>query len=72
MPNIISPIVSTTTKNRYPGCDTDDIVLTNGQIWSACNVGANKAGTGAESYGSFFQWGRNVPFASTGTVKIVE
>jgi uncharacterized protein (TIGR02145 family) len=29
--------------SRYPGCDTDDIVLDNGQVWSACNVGATKS-----------------------------
>jgi uncharacterized protein (TIGR02145 family) len=48
-----------TTNKRYPGCDTDDIKLSNGQVWAACNVGATKAGTGVESYGSYFQWGRN-------------
>jgi hypothetical protein len=30
--------------SRYFGCDTDDIILSNGQIWSACNVGASNAG----------------------------
>ncbi len=32
---------------RYPGCDTDDVVLSNGQVWSACNAGATLAYTGA-------------------------
>ncbi len=45
--------------SRYPGCDTDDIILDNGQVWSACNVGVSKAGTGIASYGPFFQWWRN-------------
>jgi hypothetical protein len=27
----------------YPGCDTKDIKLPNGQVWAACNVGATKA-----------------------------
>ncbi len=64
----ITPPISSSTASRYPGCDTDDIVLSNRQVWAACNVGASKAGTGVESYGSLFQWGRNVPFASTGTI----
>jgi hypothetical protein len=25
-------------QSRYTGCDTDDITLSNGQVWSACNV----------------------------------
>lgn len=29
--------------SRYPECDTDDIVLKNGQIWAACNIWATKA-----------------------------
>ncbi|MDR0369317.1 MAG: hypothetical protein LBH96_01970 [Candidatus Peribacteria bacterium] len=32
---------------------------------SACNVGTNIAGTGEESYGSYFQWGNNYPFSDT-------
>ncbi len=68
-PQLIS--IPQTTSLSYPWCDTPDIVLGNGQIWAACNVGATKAGTGVESYGSFFQWGRNLPFASTGSVKII-
>jgi hypothetical protein len=31
----------------YPGCDTPDINLANGQVWAACNVGATYAYTGA-------------------------
>ena len=30
----------------YPGCDTPDIVLDNGQRWAACNVGATTAYVG--------------------------
>lgn len=29
--------------SNYPGCDTPDIVLENGQRWAACNAGANEA-----------------------------
>jgi uncharacterized protein (TIGR02145 family) len=56
----------------YPGCDTKDIKLPNGQIWSACNVGATTAYTNQsypsgiaftplqKSYlGGYYQWGRN-------------
>lgn len=43
----------------YPWCDTPDIVLWNGQVWAACNVGSTISGTGVESYGSYFQWGYN-------------
>lgn len=57
----------------YPGCDTPDIVLSNGQIWAACNVGATTAYVN-QTYpapsvartleqkawmGALFQWGRN-------------
>jgi prepilin-type N-terminal cleavage/methylation domain-containing protein len=38
-----SSSTSSTSSNRYPGCDTDDITLTNGQVWAACNVGATNA-----------------------------
>jgi len=37
-----STVVAATTTTflvRYPGCDTDDIILSNGQRWAACNVG---------------------------------
>ena len=57
---------------RYPGCDTPDIVLPNGQRWAACNVGASKAYAGQKYpsdteptekqkvfMGAYFQWGRN-------------
>ncbi|NRH21172.1 hypothetical protein HOO68_03950 [Candidatus Gracilibacteria bacterium] len=44
--------------SQYPGCDTPDIVLGD-KVWAACNVGSNIAGFGAESYGSYYQWGRN-------------
>ncbi len=60
------------TLPRYPGCDAPDIVLSNGQRWAACNVGAKKAYAGQaypsgdeptpvqkEYLGAYFQWGRN-------------
>jgi hypothetical protein len=59
VPVLTTPLSPVSSVSRYPGCDTDDIVLSNGQVWSACNVGATKAGTGVESYGSYFQWGRS-------------
>lgn len=31
--------------SQYPGCDTPDIILSNGQVWAACNVGASNAWT---------------------------
>lgn len=57
--------------SQYPGCDTPDIVLANGQKWAACNVGATTAYAGQvypsgtpttaqKAYvGAYFQWGRN-------------
>lgn len=30
----------------YPGCDTADVILANGQRWAACNVGAGTAYVG--------------------------
>ncbi len=36
-----------------------------------CNVGSPTAGTGVASYGSLFQWWRNVAFLSTGSVPTV-
>jgi hypothetical protein len=68
---ILIDILDQWIADNYPWCDTPDIVLWNGQVWAACNVGATKAGAGVESYGSFFQWGRNTPFASTGSVKTI-
>ena len=44
--------------NTYPGCDTPDITVWSYTI-SACNVWATTAGTGAMSYGNYFQWGNN-------------
>lgn len=32
--------------SRYPGCDTNDVPLANGQVWAMCNVGATNAWTG--------------------------
>jgi len=71
-PIVIVPTIPSIWNSRYPWCDMDDIVLPNGQVWAACNVGASKAGTGVESYGSLFQWGRNVPFSSTGSVSTIQ
>lgn len=53
---------------KYPWCNTNNIVLPNGQSWAACNVWSNIAGTGSSSYGSMFQWGRNVAFPSSWTI----
>lgn len=61
-----------TASTTYPGCSEPDKLICHGNnawyIWSMCNLGTNIAGTGAASYGSFFQWWRNVAFPSTGTV----
>ncbi|EKD29420.1 MAG: hypothetical protein ACD_78C00419G0001 [uncultured bacterium (gcode 4)] len=43
----------------YPGCDTLNITLSNGQVWAACNIGSSVAGITATSYGSYYQWGNN-------------
>ena len=64
----------------YPGCDTPDIALVNGQTWAACNVGATTAYDGQaypsgtaptaaqKSYlGALFQWGRNEDVTNLGT-----
>jgi prepilin-type N-terminal cleavage/methylation domain-containing protein len=57
--------------STYSTCNsTDKIVCTGvgvGNTWSMCNVGSTVAGTTSASYGYMFQWGRNVPFPSTGT-----
>lgn len=37
------------TASRYPGCDTADTILSNGQVWASCNVGATIAWTGGIS-----------------------
>ena len=37
-------------------------------VIAACNVGATVAGTGATSYGHYFQRGNNYGFPNTGTV----
>jgi len=47
------------TACRYTWCNIDDIILSNGQIWAACNIGSSVAWTTAASYGSYIQWGRN-------------
>jgi hypothetical protein len=33
-------VVTNDANARYPGCNTDNIYLPNGQVWAACNVGA--------------------------------
>lgn len=45
---IFIPLLSNydSTIGTYPGCDTKDIKLPNGQIWAACNVGATSAYNG--------------------------
>jgi hypothetical protein len=54
----------------YPECktatgvDAPDIEIGDYLI-SACNVGSSVAGTGAESYGAYFQWGNNYPFTNS-------
>lgn len=69
--NKLGGTVVATTSTGYPGCDTADITLANGQVWAACNVGATTAyagqsiATGAPSAAQqlftwyFYQWGRN-------------
>ena len=39
---------TTSTPNRYPNCDSDDVYVTGAtvQVWAACNVGAIHAWTG--------------------------
>lgn len=76
--NIFIPLLTNfdSTISTYPGCDTKDIKLPNGQIWAACNVGAtstsdwNTASTDRTQArdGYFFQFGRDDPFPVFGTV----
>lgn len=67
--NLSTSSSSGSLANQYPGCDTPDIVLANGQRWAACNVGAtatvtayadNVYSTQPNAIGKFFQWGENV------------
>ncbi|MDD3302013.1 MAG: hypothetical protein PHN31_00515 [Candidatus Gracilibacteria bacterium] len=55
-----------TASSRYSGCDVNDIIVCAGNglgyTIAACNVGSSKSGTGSESYGKYFQWGRNKGF----------
>jgi hypothetical protein len=44
----------------YPECDSTDIIIGNYTL-AACNIGANQAGTGEESYGDYYQRGINTP-----------
>ena len=64
-----------TGSTTYPWCDTPDKMVCISPwvatTWSMCNVGSTVSGTGVASYGSMFQWWRNVPFPSTWTVPIV-
>lgn len=70
----------TSGPTAYPGCDTPDITLANGQIWAACNAGAttaysgqaypsNMAPTAAQKayMGAYYQWGRNDDVTATST-----
>lgn len=67
--NKLGGVVVTTASIGYPGCDTADITLANGQVWAACNVGAVNAYVGQpiviasvaqQLYtGYLYQWGRN-------------
>lgn len=43
---LVDGAVSTGGPSKYPGCDTNDLTLSNGQTWSMCNVGAVNAWTG--------------------------
>ena len=43
-------------ESQFPGCDIHDIQLSNGQVWSMCNVGSNKSGVGTESYGNYYKY----------------
>lgn len=65
----------------FPGCDTKDIKLPNGQVWAACNVGATIAYSGQaypsntaftatqKAYlGAYYQWGRNVDVTNMGNI----
>lgn len=40
------------TASRYPGCDTADTILSNGQVWASCNAGATVAWTGGVTLSS--------------------
>lgn len=55
---ILQKIEELNIKNptTYSGCDKPDIVVGR-QVWSACNVGSTIAGTGSESFGSYFTFG---------------
>ena len=61
-----------TASSTYPGCSQADKIICTGSAtgytWAMCNVGSTTAGTWPASYGSLFQWWRNHPFPSTGTV----
>lgn len=78
--NLSTSSSSGSLANQYPGCDTPDIVLANGQRWAACNVGSTTAYAGQayptdaaptdaqKAYlGALFQWGRNEDVTSLGT-----
>lgn len=70
------------TISTYPGCDTKDIKLPNGQIWAACNAGAITAWTNQVFSsaitprdavvntwaGGLYQWGNNAEVSYTGSI----
>ncbi len=43
-------------ESQFPGCDIHDIQLSNGQVWSMCNVGSSKSGLSSESYGWYYEY----------------
>jgi hypothetical protein len=53
------------TKPTPSECDSPDIQIGE-HIISACNVGATKAGTGAEAYGTYYPWEKALTACSSG------
>lgn len=68
--NTLNTVQSTQTTSsvakisQYPGCNAPDIVLSNWQIWSACNVWASVSWTWSESYWDIYKWWNNTPASS--------
>lgn len=50
--------------SRYPWCSKDDIVLSNGQVWAACDVGSSKAWEAWEK----FAWGSMNGYKDPGAI----
>lgn len=50
-------------------CNSADIVLSNWQVWAACNLWTNKSWIWSESYWNYYQWGRNKGFSFTDRTK---